>query len=82
MSFRVIIIARGDPDCYQDTLRFATRGEAEKSGEQVAILWESLSLRWFAVERWYVVETTDDVNYEFKDGRDVRLSEGEETHDA
>jgi hypothetical protein len=74
MSFRVIIHAVGEPDdCYQDTLRFATRKEAEKSGEQVAIRWEST--RWYRVESSYVHETDDPVNCEFKDGRNVRLPE-------
>jgi hypothetical protein len=68
MSFRVIVIARKDPDCYKDSLRFATRDEAEKSGALI-------SSRWKRVECFYVVETRDKVNYAFTDGRDVPLSE-------
>jgi hypothetical protein len=75
MSFKVDIFFRGDPNRYQDTLRFATRDEAEKSGERASSEWKSLSLRWFVVERWQVSESSDDVNYRFVDGRDVRLSE-------
>jgi hypothetical protein len=58
MSFRVIVLARKDPDSYKDSLRFATRDEAQKSGELI-------SSRWKRVECFYVVESKDDVNYEF-----------------
>jgi hypothetical protein len=75
MSFRVVVYMRGDPNCYQDSLRFATRDEAEKSGERVSSEFKRRSLRWFAVERWQVSKSSDDVNYEFKNGRDVPLSE-------
>jgi hypothetical protein len=41
--------------------RFATKEEAEGYAAD-------LSLRWTLVREWRVVESTDPVNYEFKDG--------------
>jgi hypothetical protein len=57
--------------------RFATRGEAEKSGR-------ALLMRWFVPTDCRAVETEDEVNYTHIDGRDVRilLPEEKELRDA
>jgi hypothetical protein len=67
MSFKVEVLAYGEKKYCSNALRFGTKGEAEKSGE-------SLFQRWFAVDKWRVVESDDEANYVFKDGLgDVRL---------
>ena len=70
MSFEVEVTVMGEPcwDYISMRRRFATREEAEASAK-------SLFRRFAILNKWRVVESEDAVDHEFKDGRDVRLSE-------
>lgn len=64
MSFRPMMKCQGEW-CGND-LRFSTRDEAERSAKD-------LYSRWTVPSEWRVDESPDPVNYERREGRDVRL---------
>jgi hypothetical protein len=68
MSFKTEVIADSTGVWCGNTLRFATREEAEAN---VA----DLMMRWFAVQAVRVVETDDPVNYRYINGDLVAIKE-------
>ncbi len=68
MSYKVNIQAMNETSWHSNGLRFATREEAESSGE-------SLWTRWSAVDKYEVVESNEPVNYKFENGADVPLED-------
>jgi hypothetical protein len=62
MSFAPQVTTGSDPKFYGNSLRFATREEAEAN---VA----NLRDRWMLVNETRVVESTDPVNYAWVDGK-------------
>lgn len=70
MSFAPEVIADRSGKFCGNSLRFATREEAEKN---VA----DLAARWFLVTDTRVVESTDPVNYAYVDGQLVAVATGE-----
>lgn len=66
MSWKPEVIADSSGKWCGNALRFATKEEAEA---QVA----NLAMRWTSVRDWRAVESTDPVNYAWRDGQLVRL---------
>ena len=62
MSFAPEVIADNSGKFCGNSLRFATREEAEANVSDLAS-------RWFAVRETRVVESQDTVNYSYKDGK-------------
>jgi len=62
MSFKPEVIADSSGKWCGNALRFATCEEAEANVRD-------LMMRWFAVRETRVVESDDDVNYRYVDGR-------------
>ena len=74
MSFKPEVSTDGGRTFHQNTLAFATRGEAETSARDVMS-------RWMLVTDWRVVESDQPVNYRLRfDGAleavDGRIGEG------
>jgi len=61
MSFKPEVIADSSGKWCGNSLRFATRAEAEANARD-------LSMRWFAVRETRVIESTDPVNNSYLDG--------------
>lgn len=70
MSFAPQVIADSSGKWVGNALRFATYTEAKDNVFDLA-------MRWTAVRDTRVVETTDPVNYQYKDGKLISLK-GEE----
>jgi len=66
MSWKPEVIADGSGQFVGNQLRFATKEEAEANAE-------SLSKRWVLVLDWRATESTDPVNYAWRDGTLVSL---------
>ena len=67
-SYKPEVIADGSGQWAGNSLRFATREEAEANVR-------ALSTRWMAVRDTRVVESDDPVNYAWVDGRTVPVPE-------
>ena len=72
MSWKPEVIADGSGEWCGNTLRFATRGEAETNVHD-------LMMRWFAVRETRVLESDDPANYRYVDGRLDRIAPEEST---
>ena len=76
-SFATEVIADGSGKWCGNALRFATREEAQASGE-------NLALRWTMVRQTRTVESDDPVNYKLVDGvlhdvePEIEMTDGEE----
>lgn len=55
------------PEWSGNQCRYATQQEAQDAGAELAS-------RWFLVDAWRAVPSTDPVNYEFKDGRSQMIA--------
>lgn len=62
MSFKVVVKTAGDTDWVSNGIRFASRDEADSYGFDLA--W-----RWLAVTEWEVQESTEQVNYQWNEGK-------------
>lgn len=69
ISYKCEVKTAGDSDWVSNSLRFATREEAEAYGND-------LFSRWTAVEQKQVVPSSDPINYRWVDGRARPIEEG------
>jgi hypothetical protein len=69
-SFKPEVVADSTGKFCGNALRFATRQEAEDYVDDLA-------LRWTAVSQTRVIESDDEVNYEFAGGRARSLEPGD-----
>ena len=70
MSFKPEVIADGSGQWCGNTLRFATREEAETNVQD-------LMMRWFAVRETRVVASDDPVNYRYVDHQLIEIADRE-----
>lgn len=68
-SWKPQVIADSSGKWAENSLRFATKEEAEASAR-------SLAYRWTLVTDHRAVESDDAPNYKFEDGREVRIATG------
>jgi hypothetical protein len=68
VSWAPEVIADGSGKWVRNSLRFATKLEAEMSARE-------LSSRWFSVRSIRAMPATEPVNYRFIDGNNVRIEE-------
>jgi len=61
MSYKVEVLVAGETEWATNSLRFATREEAEAYGLD-------LFRRWLAVRKWRVAESDDPVNWTIRNG--------------